>query len=85
MPENMAANLRKMGDLVFSEHLMVALIGKGMSRREAYGIAQRNAAKAWQGHDFRESVSADPEVQELLSEAELAELFSLEHHLRFAP
>ena len=85
MPENMAANLRKMGDLVFSEHLMVALIGKGLSRRDAYKIAQTHAAKSWKGHDFQTSVAEDPEVQSLLSEEELAQVFSLEHHLRFAP
>ncbi len=85
LPENMAANLRKMGDLVFSEHLMVALIGKGLSRKEAYGIAQRNAAKAWDGDDFKEAVLEDPEIQAHLDEAQLQEVFSLEHHLRFAP
>ncbi len=81
-PENMAANLRKMGDLVFSEHVMIALIGKGMSREDAYKVAQRNAAKAWEGHDFKASVAADPDVVQRLSAEEVAELFSLEHHLR---
>jgi len=81
-PDNMKANLRKMGDLVFSEHVMIALIGKGMSREDAYKVAQRNAAKAWEGEDFKSSVAADPDVVERLTRAEVEELFSLDHHLR---
>lgn len=81
-PANMAANLRKMGDLVFSEHVMIALIGAGMSREEAYKVAQRNAAKAWDGQDFKACVSTDPDVCSRLSEEQLAEIFSLDHHLR---
>jgi adenylosuccinate lyase len=83
-PENMQANLRKMGDLVFSEHVMIALINAGMSREAAYKVAQRNASKAWEGHDFKSSVENDPDVQERLSAETLAEIFSLEHHLRNA-
>lgn len=82
MPDNMQRNLRLMGDLVYSEHLMVSLIRTGLSRKEAYGIAQRHAAQAWDGVDFRSSVEADPEVNSRLSATELEEIFSLEHHLR---
>lgn len=81
-PDRMAANLRMMGDLVFSEHVMIALIAKGMSREEAYKVAQRNAAKAWEGADFKASVAADPDVASRLTPAEVEELFSLDHHLR---
>lgn len=82
--ENMERNMRQMGDLVFSEHVMMALIGKGLSREAAYKAAQRNAAKAWEGHDFQESVRSDPDVQANLSKDEVDELFSLTHHLRNA-
>lgn len=81
-PDQMAANLRKMGDLVFSEHVMVALIGKGMLREDAYKVAQRNASKAWEGEDFRTSVESDPDVSSRLTAAEVAECFDLQHHLR---
>lgn len=84
MPENMAKNLRLMGDLVFSEHLMTSLIRKGLMRKDAYKIAQRHAAAAWDGVDFKSAVYADPEVRGQLSELELDEVFSLEHHLRNA-
>ncbi len=84
MRENMHTNLRKMGDLVFSEHLMVTLVARGMSRADAYKVAQRNAARAWDGEDFQTSVRQDPDVQNLLDEHALEEIFSLEHHLRHA-
>ncbi|MFN8139253.1 MAG: adenylosuccinate lyase [Fimbriimonadales bacterium] len=82
MGENMSANLKKMGDLVFSEHVMIALIGKGLSREAAYKVAQRNAAKAWEGQDFKTCVSQDEDVKSNLTSAEIEECFSLEHHLR---
>ena len=85
LPDNMLKNLRLMGDLVFSEHVMVALIQAGLSREEAYKVAQRNAAKAWEGEDYRASVACDPEVRSRLSEKQIEEIFSLEHHLRNAP
>jgi len=85
LPENMARNLRQMGDLVFSEHVMVALIGKGLSRECAYKVAQRNAARAWEGEDFKASVQNDPDVRSTLSDRDIEEVFSLEHHLRNAP
>jgi len=85
MESNMMRNLRQMGDLVFSEHVMVALVAKGMTREAAYKVAQRNAAKAWDGEDFRTAVAADPDVTSRLSEGEVERLFDLEHHLRNAP
>jgi adenylosuccinate lyase len=84
MPENMNANMRKMGDLVFSEHLMVTLVGKGLSRADAYKVAQRNAALAWEGHDFQTSVRADETVKKHLNEQDIEHIFSLDHHLRNA-
>lgn len=85
LPENMERNMRLMGDLVFSEHVMVALIQAGLSREGAYKIAQRNAAKAWEGQDFKQSVLNDPDVVALLPAEEREMAFSLEHHLRNAP
>ena len=82
-PETMLTNLQKMGDLVFSEHVMITLIRKGMSREDAYKVAQRNAAKAWDGQDFKSLVTADPEVQSKLTQTEIEEMFSLSHHLRY--
>ena len=84
LPENMERNMRLMGDLVFSEHLMTSLIQKGLMRKAAYKTAQGHAANAWDGVDFKSAVYADEAVRAHLSEAELDEVFSLEHHLRNA-
>jgi adenylosuccinate lyase len=81
-PENMRRNLEQMGGLVFSEQIMLALIATGLSREEAYGVAQRNAARAWAGEDFRAAVASDPVVKERLSEQELAHAFDIQHHLK---
>ncbi len=85
LPENMLVNLRKMGDLVFSENVMVALVREGMSREQAYKVAQRNAARAWEGEDFKTSIANDPDVTSRLNPQQVEQLFSLEHHLRHAP
>lgn len=84
MPQNMERNMRQMGDLVFSEHLMSALILAGMGRVQAYKVAQSHAAASWSGTDFKTGVCADPAVTAVLSPARLEEVFSLAHHLRHA-
>lgn len=83
--DRMARNLRLLGDLPFSEHLMLALVASGLSRREAYALTQRHALAAWEGADFRASVESDPEITGRLSVEDLNRVFSLEHHLRHAP
>jgi adenylosuccinate lyase len=81
--DNMQRNLRKMGQLVFSEHVLLALVQKGMTREEGYKVCQRNAAKVWDaGVSFREALDQDPDVTRLLTKEELDECFNLEHHLR---
>ncbi len=85
MPENMLRNMRQMGDLVFSEHVMVALIHAGMSREAAYKVAQRNAAKTWEGADFKTSVAQDEDVVARLSREQIDEIFDLQRHLRHSP
>jgi adenylosuccinate lyase len=81
-PENMKRNLEKMGGLVASEQVMLALIEKGLSRDEAYKVAQRNAAKAWEGQDFQTAVSEDPIVKEKLTPEEVAKAFDIRYHLK---
>jgi adenylosuccinate lyase len=81
-PANMKRNLERMGGLVFSEHVMLALIGKGLSREQAYKLVQRNAARAWEGEAFLECLLSDEEVCRVLSEDEIRQCLDLEHHLR---
>lgn len=81
-PENMMRNLEKMGGLVFSERIMLRLVEKGLSREEAYDIVQANAAKAWEGADFRQALQSDVRVTSLLSKEVLDEVFDYRHHVR---
>jgi adenylosuccinate lyase len=55
-----------------------------MSRADAYKVAQRNAAKAWDGADYKSSVAEDPDVLARLNPELVEKIFSLEHHLRHA-
>jgi len=81
--DRMKANLEMMGQLVFSEHVLLALIMKGMTRDEGYKVCQRNAAKCWdEGVSFRQALESDSDVTSRLSSAELDECFDLQHHLR---
>lgn len=80
---NMQRNLEMMGQLVFSEHVLLALIRKGLTREEGYKIAQRNAAICWDDDmSYREALEQDPDVASRLSKEDLDECFNLEHHLR---
>lgn len=81
--DRMQKNLEMMGQLVFSEHVLLALIQKGMTRDEGYKVCQRNAAKCWDENvSFRAALESDPDVTSRLSPTELDECFDLEHHLR---
>ncbi len=81
-PENMQRNLEHMGGLVCSEQIMLALIATGLSREEAYTVAQRNASKAWAGESFRSAIEADPTVQERLSAQDIEHAFDIQYHLK---
>ena len=81
-PENMKRNVEKMGGLVASEQVMLALIEKGLSRDDAYKVAQRNAAKAWDGENFADAVANDPTVREHLTTEEVARAFDIRYHLK---
>jgi len=81
--DRMKRNLDMMGELVFSEHVLLALIQKGMSRDDAYKVCQQAAARCWdEGLSFRRALEQDPEVTSRLSATELDECFDLQHHLR---
>jgi adenylosuccinate lyase len=82
-PENMAKNLNRLGGLVHSQRILIALTQKGLSREEAYRTVQQHALKAWRGEgDFQTMLAADPTVRKHLSEAELKANFDLGHHLK---
>ena len=82
-PENMLRNLERLGGLVHSQRVLIALTQKGLSREEAYGLVQRNATRVWRGEaDFLTLLKADQDVAKVLSPAELKALFDLGYHLK---
>jgi adenylosuccinate lyase len=82
-PERMRENLESTHGLVFSQPVLLKLIEKGMERQAAYLVVQRNAMKVWdENKDFRDLLAQDPEVKALLTPAEVAKCFDLQHELR---
>jgi adenylosuccinate lyase len=82
-PENMQKNLDRLGGLVHSQRVLLALTQKGVSREDAYAMVQRNAMPVWRGEgDFRTLLGQDPDVSAKLSPAELDELFDLSYHFK---
>jgi adenylosuccinate lyase len=82
-PENMKANLERMGGLIYSETILLLLTRKGLSREEAYGVVQRNAMKVWeQGGDFKTLLSQDEVIKRLLTQEELNAAFDIRDHLK---
>jgi len=82
-PETMRKNLDRLGGLVHSQRVMLALTRKGVAREEAYRLVQRNAMKIWnEGGDFLALLKADKEVRKHLSEAELKAEFDLDYHFK---
>jgi len=80
-PDNMAKNLDRLGGLVHSQRVLLALTQKGMSREASYAAVQRNAMKVWRGEGaFLDFLKADPQIT--LSDAELEELFDLGYHFK---
>ncbi|QCI62876.1 adenylosuccinate lyase [Phreatobacter stygius] len=82
-PANMQKNLDRLGGLVHSQRVLLALTQKGVSREDAYRLVQRNAMPVWRGEgDFLTLLKADADVRKALSEAELEEKFDLGYHLK---
>ncbi len=82
-PENMRRNLDRLGGLVHSQRVLLALTQKGVSREDAYAAVQRNAMKVWREEGrFIDLLKADPQVRPHLTDAELAELFDDGYHFK---
>jgi adenylosuccinate lyase len=82
-PERMQKNMVTLGDAIYSEHLLLALVRKGIARDEAYRWVQRNAMQAWEdGAAFASEVRRDPDISRVLSQAEIDQLFDVRYDLR---
>jgi adenylosuccinate lyase len=82
-PENMLKNLDRLGGLVHSQRVLLALTQKGLSREDAYAAVQRNAMRVWRGEgQFLEFLKSDADVRPRLTDEELGELFDLDYHFK---
>jgi adenylosuccinate lyase len=80
-PKTMQKNLDRLGGLVHSQRILLALTQKGVAREDAYRLVQRNAMKVWEGKgDFLKLLKADKDVRKHLSEKELTKNFDLDFH-----
>ncbi len=82
-PENMQKNLDRLGGLVHSQRILLALTQKGVSREDSYSLVQRNAMPVWRGEgNFLDLLKADKDVSAKLSDKELEDLFDLGYHTK---
>ena len=82
-PETMQKNLDRLGGLVHSQRVLLALTQAGLSREDAYRLVQRNAMPVWRGEgEFLPLLKADRDVTAALAPAELERLFDLGYHTR---
>ena len=82
-PVNMQKNLDRLGGLIHSQRLLIALTQKGCSREDAYKLVQRNAMPVWRGEgDFQALLKKDADVKKYLSDAEISEQFDLGYHFK---
>ncbi|GAB5511017.1 MAG: adenylosuccinate lyase [Hyphomicrobiales bacterium] len=82
-PERMQANMDKLGGLMHSQRVLLALTQAGVSREDSYKLVQRNAMKVWnEGADFLTELLADAEVTANLSRDQLENLFDLGYHTK---
>ena len=84
-PETMKSNLEKLGGLVFSQRVLLALTQNGISREDAYKIVQRNAMKVWESGGktpFLQFLKEDEDLSKTLDEQALTEIFDFSHYTR---
>lgn len=82
-PERCQANLDRLGGLVHSQRVLLALTQAGASREDAYSYVQRNAMPAWRGEGtFLDNLNADDDVKAKLSSSEIEQVFDLSYHTK---
>jgi adenylosuccinate lyase len=82
-PESMQANLDRLGGVIHSQRVLLALTQAGMSREDAYAVVQRNAMETWRnGGSLLDRLKADPQVTQRVSAKELEAQFDLGYHFK---
>lgn len=84
-PERMQKNLDRMGGLVHSQRVLLALTQAGISREDSYRIVQRNAMKVWESdgsESLMELLKADMDVTAKMTASEIEDRFNLDYHFK---
>ncbi len=84
-PARMQKNLDRMGGLVHSQRVLLALTQAGLTRDDSYRLVQRNAMKVWQSDgelSLLELLKADPEVSAALTPTQIEDNFNLDYHFK---
>ncbi|MBR4478397.1 MAG: adenylosuccinate lyase [Bacteroidales bacterium] len=82
-PETMLANIYRTKGVIFAQRVMNALIGKGLSREQAYDTVQPIAMKAWtEGLDYQTLLKESDAVMGLLTVEELESCFTLDYYFK---
>ena len=84
-PDRMQKNLDRMGGLVHSQRVLLALTQAGISREDSYAIVQRNAMKVWESDgalSLMELLKADSEVSAKMSAEDIEDRFNLDYHFK---
>lgn len=81
-PDNMMRNLEKMGGLIYSESILLALVRKGLTREDAYRLVQKEAMKVWEkGEGFKTLILNEKTIMSHISKDDVEKIFNLEKHL----
>ena len=82
-PDAMLHNMNRTGGLIYSQHILTALVNKGILRQTAYVWVQRNAMKRWlEKEDFRTNVEKDADISAHLTKEEIDACFDYTYFLR---
>ncbi|HEX8388026.1 MAG TPA: adenylosuccinate lyase [Sphingomonas sp.] len=84
-PDRMERNMNRMGGLIHSQRVLLALTQAGVSREDSYRLVQRNAMRVWEADgalSLKDLLLADQEVTATLSSAEIEDRFDLGYHLK---
>ncbi|MFN4132533.1 MAG: adenylosuccinate lyase, partial [Caldimicrobium sp.] len=82
-PEKMLENLNLLRGLIFSQRVLLDLVDKGLTREEAYAIVQEKAMQVWKNKSlhFKDLLLKDPQIQKIITQEELENLFDLKSYL----
>jgi adenylosuccinate lyase len=82
-PVRMTETLNQTGGLIYSQRLLLALIEKGIMRKDAYEHVQQHAMAAWKTQGtFQALIEQDPFIAKHLSTKEIATCFNPKFYVR---